>query len=163
MKEKVITQEEINKCINLLHQDYHGCPLYAFHNFWDYIKWSIKNKHIDIKQIRKVHSGKTAGMYNSGDNYIHLYIFNHEKVEKRYIKQCVVHTLLHELRHYYQYKTKPNKWRKLKQASYKFGDPRYSQSPEEKDADKFAARMLKKNKLGISKILNVYPDWDFTR
>ena len=163
MKEKVITQEEINRCMGYLHSDYHGCTLYLFHSYWDYIKWSIKHKEIDFKRIRNVYRGKTAGMYNSANNYIHLYIFNHERVDKRYIKQCVIHTLLHELRHYYQYKTKPDKWRKLKQASYKFGDPRYSQSPEEVDADKFAARMLKRYRYEISKVLNVYPDWSFTR
>ena len=163
MKEKVITQKEIDQCINLLHADYHGCPLYAFHNFWDYIVWSIRHNHVDLEQMRKAYSGRTAGMYNSAHNYIHLYIFNHEKVEKRYAKQCVIHTLLHELRHYYQYKTEPEKWRELKQASYQFGHPKYSHQPEEVDADKFAEMMLKKYRLEISKILNVYHDWDFTR
>ena len=163
MKERLITQEEIDRCISLLHTDYHGCPMYVFHNFWDYIRWSIKYKYIDVKQMKKAYDGKVGGTYTSGLNFILIYAFNYNKVDKRFAKQCIIHTVLHELRHYYQYKTKPKKWKKLRNVAYRFDHPKYIEIPEEKDANKFAARMLKKNKMEISRILNVFPDWDFTR
>ena len=163
MKERLITQVEIDKCIGLLDEDYHGCPMFIFHNFWDYVKWSIKYKYIDVKQMKKAYKGKVGGTYTSGLNFIHIYAFNYNSVDKRFVKQCIIHTVLHELRHYYQYKTEPEKWRKLQKVSHTIDNDEYREKPEEADANKFAANMLKKYRLEISKILNVYPDWDFTR
>lgn len=155
---KRISQEEIDQCIELLHPDYHNCPVYVFHSFWDYVKWSFKRFEFDFEQLKKAWTGKTSGVYNSRYSFIQLYVFNHT-VEDRYIKQCVIHTLYHELRHYYQFTNKARIWRSAKGISYSLGHPRYNESPIERDANKFAARMVIKNRKKISKILNVYTDW----
>ena len=159
---KVISQKEIDQCINLLHSDYHGCPVYVFHSFRDYLKWSFKERLFDLPQLKKAWKGKTAGSYDVVENFIQIYIFNHESSD-RYIKQSVIHTLYHELRHYYQFTYKSKKWNSKNVVSYKWGDPKYSESDIEKDADKFAGRMLERNKEKISEILNVYTDWETVR
>ena len=162
MKKKRISKEEIDQCINLLHTDYIGCPIYIFHSFWDYVKWSFKHFNFDFDQLKKAKNGMSTGMYNSTENFIQIYVFNHLGGE-RYLKLNVIHTLYHELRHYYQFTYKAKIWNNNKLVKYDLGHPKYREAPIERDANKFAQRMMEKNRKEVSRILNVYPDWDFTR
>ena len=156
MKHKVITDKEIKDCIKLLHKDYHDAKMHVFDTFFDFLKWVVRNKFTDFSYIKKVYKGRTVGCYNSGRNQIHIYIFN-DKSEERYRRINIIHTVMHEIRHYYQYNYKGYKWND--NVRYELGDYRYKSAAEERDANKFAARMMMKNKDKISNILNVYPCW----
>ena len=47
--------------------------------------------------------------------------------------------------------------------TYSLGDPKYSDSYIEKDANNFAGRMMEKNRMSISEVLNVFPEWEVLR
>lgn len=158
LKSKVITREEINECIKILHKDYHDAEILVFDRFLDYLKWSLSHEYFNFNNIKEVYKKLTLGNYNSKTNKIHIYIFNN-KSEDRYIKASVINTLFHELRHYYQFNFKGSKWGNGNNLTYALDDYRYRSSPIERDADKFAARMMIKHKDSISDALNVYPDW----
>ncbi len=150
--------KELYECLDLLHQDYRDtCDIYIFYSKFELLRWSIVNRFTDFAQIIKVLKGKSLGCYFSESKMIHLYVFNH-KFDQRYLKQCVLHTLLHELRHCYQH-TKNTKYWNMKH-TYKVTDEGYSTAPIEKDANKFANRMMIKHRDKFSDYLNVYPDWD---
>lgn len=154
--------KELYECLDLLHEDYRGkCDIHIFYSKFDYIKWIIKNKFIGMKPAGKVLRGHSLGCYTSHDSMdtkiLHIYVFNH-KFDQRYLKQCILHTLLHELRHCYQH-TKNTKFWNMKH-TYKVTDEGYSTAPIEKDANKFANRMMIKHRDKFSDYLNVYPDWD---
>ncbi|PLR72232.1 DUF3920 family protein [Bacillus sp. UMB0728] len=150
--------KEIYECLDLLHEDYKGkCDIHIFYSKFDYIMWTAKNLFFDLRQIKKIFKDKILGCYFSGNKMIHIYAFNH-KFEDRYLKQCVLHTLLHELRHYYQNENNTKYWNM--KHTYKVTDEDYSTAPIEKDANKFANRMMIKHRDKFSDYLNVYPDWD---
>lgn len=159
LKKERITNDEINKCVKLLHRDYQDATIIVFHKFIDYLKWSMSYKNFDFIQIKKVFKKLTIGNYNSRTNIIHIYIFNNSS-EDRFIKASVIHTLFHELRHYYQFNFKDHVWGKGSNLTYELNDYRYRSSPIERDANTFAARMMVKHKESISKALNIYPDWE---
>lgn len=159
MKKQTVTKEEIYECMKLLHEDYHDANIIIFNNFWECLKWHVLN-NFDIEQIKKVYKGRTVGCYNVDLKYIHIYMFN-DKTEERYRKINIIHTLMHELRHYYQYNFQESKWRKgNNKVTYMLGDYRYKSAPVERDANKFAARMMIKHKEKLSNILNIYPSWE---
>ncbi|MGN1399984.1 MAG: hypothetical protein ACI4XL_00610 [Bacillus sp. (in: firmicutes)] len=158
MKTEKITKEEIGRCISLLHPDYQAGEVHIFHTFLDFAKWTLKNRFTDLQHIKKVFKGKTAGQYRGGDNQIHIYLFNH-RTQSRYYKINVIHTIYHELRHYYQYNHQAHKWQGRKVFSYEVGDYRYKSSAIERDANRFAARMMIKHKDKLSYHLNIYPNW----
>ena len=161
----MISREEVDDCIGLLHPNYiDQCPIYIFNSFREHLVWSVRKMDIDIIQLIKAFRGKTTGMYNSKKKYIHMYAFNFKSIDKRYIKLCIIHTLYHELRHCFQFNHKINKWKgRLANNQFSIDDPNYRQAPIEKDANKFAARMMRKHSEEISRILNVYPDWEVLR
>lgn len=158
MKKQIITQDEVNECIKLLHKDYREAKILVFNAFFEYLKWSLSYKTFDPRQIKKVYKGITVGSYNVDLKHVHVYVFNH-KSEEKYLKTNIIHTLFHELRHYYQYNFKEYKWKRGRNVTYELGDYRYMSAPIERDANKFAARMMTRYKEKISSILNVYPDW----
>jgi hypothetical protein len=160
LKNKAITDDEIKNCVKLLHKDYHDAKIIVFHKFKDYLKWSMTFKNFDYKYIKEVYKGRTVGCYNSDLKHILIYVFN-DKSNERYKKINIIHTLMHELRHYYQYNFKESKWRKESNAvRYELGDYRYKSAPIEHDANRFAARMMIKHREKISNILNIYPSWE---
>ncbi|MGD6876904.1 DUF3920 family protein [Bacillus infantis] len=153
--------KELYECLDLLHEDYKGkCDIHIFYSKLELLKWSIVNRFTDFARFKIVLKGISLGCYFSESKMIHIYLFNH-KFNQRYLKQCVLHTLLHELRHCYQH-TKNTKYWGMKH-TYKVTDDEYSEVPIEKDANKFAKRMLIKHEDEFSRILNVYPDWEVSR
>ena len=153
-----ISQEEMDACIQILHDDYHKCEVLVFNSFREFGIWALKHKFKDIAHIKKVYKGLSAGQYRGKENHVHIYAFNH-RTNPRYFKVNVIHTLFHELRHYYQYNQQRNKWTGDKVFSYEVGDYRYRSSLIERDANRFAARMMVKHKKDLSYQLNIYPDW----
>jgi len=99
----------------------------------------------------------STGFYHPSLNEVWIPIFSYRNKNPRYVKLEVILTLYHELRHHYQWNKKPKLAQKRGVLNVK--DKGYSADPTERDANRFASRMINKYKDEISNILNVYPEW----
>lgn len=154
-----ISKNEIDACIKLLHKDYHeGYDLHIHYRKRDLIKWYLLNRCSigGLKHATKIiFKEKSFGVFNRYFNAIHIYIFNYSNPYSS-SKPEIISTLFHELRHYYQWNYKKNKYEK---SFLNLEGITYESQLIERDANNFAARMMNKHCKEISEIINVYPDW----
>jgi Zn-dependent peptidase ImmA (M78 family) len=158
---KKITEDEIRQCMALLHEDYKDpkCKINFMFTLWDFIKWNIKNSKFCFKDTIEARRGDAGAVYHMDLEEINVYLFNYKQNE-RFYKITMIFRTFHELRHHYQNKYKNHLL--TKEVRYVLSDYRYDSSPSERDANRFASRMMMKNRKEISDILNVFPDWDIT-
>lgn len=160
-KSKLITTEEIEKCINLLQKIYkelnYKINIYQ-HKYQLIFEFLLGNVDLDVFK------GKIAGQHCSNTKEINLYIFNmycdypKENINK-FLKLQFIHSLFHEIRHGLQCKLKLRHY-EYETANYiKYGDD-YKKQWIEIDAQKFAKRTMKKYHKEISNILDCHFEWD---
>lgn len=137
-----ISKEEIQLCLSLLHGGYHNlCPVHIgtkIRSFFVRLRWGFE-------------AGYLQGYYHSIKKHIYLFpdvtfsLCEWEDDPSGLLakKKQVIFTLFHEVRHAYQHQTA--KW--MKQW--------HNDELLEKDANRFAYRMMWKHKKEIEKILNV--------
>ncbi len=127
------------------------------HSVWDVIKFYCTSKTVrgELLDLIDCIRFKVSGVYNEKTNDIHIFTFNFDdpySIDKPHI----IHTLYHEIRHYYQHQLKSKKY----MDSINDNEPfEYLGKQIERDANSFSARMSNKHKEKISKILNIYTDW----
>jgi hypothetical protein len=148
---RYISKQEIENCIALLHPTYEklDIEIKCYDKFSTCFKFFID----DSKQA----------YYDRLTNDIVILPFNIHNISilkqknKDYIKLCTIFLLFHELRHGYQYKYKKHKFPKK---YTRIGSEGYISQWIERDAYRFAVRMMQKNKEEISKILSINNDWN---
>jgi hypothetical protein len=166
---KIISTEEIEKCIDLLHEDYKTLnpTIRVFKNKIAMIPELLKIKSECFDDYKYIMSGNTHAQYNSNSNLIDIFIFNHlkrykNKEERRkYLKLYIIFNLYHELRHSYQDKYKNFKFEKERKHYISYGNG-YKSQWIERDANRFAVRMMEKHRENINEILGVTWDWNIT-
>ncbi|MEC1406860.1 hypothetical protein [Bacillus halotolerans] len=106
-KSFVISAKEIEKCIQLLHKDYHnlGIRIVVFQNkiqaLFNFL--NPLGAPFCLKTIKRIFRKQLVGL--NGFGIIHIYPFNYPKdltCYKQTIKLFILETLYHELRHAYQ-------------------------------------------------------------
>lgn len=135
-----ITQKEILECVNLLNNKYknttNNIKFYRnkLHAMFSY----YKNHEFNKNDFKSIINGATCAAYLTGSKMIHVYSFNIKKhTEKKYLKQHIIYSILHEIRHNYQSIYAPKKFNR--EANYYISSGEgYSQQWIERDANKFA-------------------------
>lgn len=160
-KEKNIKKDEVLSIIDLLHEDYGkiDVDIYIIGSAFSLIPLYIKGI-LDLGIIEfisfffMVYFKRSYGCENNGI----IFIFSRSIEEERDIfkKLVIISIMLHELRHAYQYEY--NNIGKLKDYDYDnyipYGNG-YESQYIERDANKFATRMLNKYAKEIYKILDL--------
>ncbi|OBA05440.1 hypothetical protein A9D36_09540 [Bacillus subtilis] len=158
-KSSVISAKEIEKCIQLLHKDYHnlGIKIFVFQNKIQTVLNFLNplGAPFCLKTIRRK---QLVGL--NGFGIIHIYPFNYPKdltCYKQTIKLFILETLYHELRHAYQDEFMT--W--IKDSNYvDGGQPGYFAQKSERDARHFATRMMNKFHDDINDILGIKFNWE---
>lgn len=157
IKSKLITKSEIEGVISLLHDDYRDLgtkititsnPLWGLANLFNIGLDSFKQR---IKSLRQ--SFSSGGMYRTFKNDIVIFDRWTKKMTRDQQKLVITFLFLHEIRHAWQHKYK---FKKYYSSDYKnVNEKGYASQPIEIDANKFAVRMLNKNKERINEILGI--------
>ncbi|WP_434156453.1 hypothetical protein [Bacillus subtilis] len=161
-KSSLISAKEIEKCIQLLHKDYHnlGIRISVFQNKIQALLNFLNplGAPFCIKTIRRILRKQLVGL--NGFGIIHIYPFNYPKdlpCYRQIIKLFILETLYHELRHAYQDEFMT--W--FKDSKYiDGGQPGYLTQKSERDARHFATRMMNKFHDDINDILGIKFKWE---
>lgn len=149
---KKVTSKDIKHIIDLLPNRYKNLDvkIEVFGNrfyLWMY----------NFLKTRTTHNASVAD-FNEYHKSIRIYA--HKEVEDKYLKLRVCYSLLHELRHKMQTIKFPTKY-SIDNQNYIPAGEGYSTQWIEKDANKFARRVMKLHKNKISKIYNLDEEWEF--
>lgn len=157
----MITKNEINECIKLLHSDYHNCKIKILKSPAMFTICSII-KGRNWKYIKLHLTGRVTAWYDVNKETVYLPLFSLRSIlgdDKDVIKVYTVYCLFHELRHHYQWKRKP-RLVKRRRSGLSVEDSSYITDPTERDADRFSERMCMKYKDDINKILDIDFEWN---
>lgn len=137
--EKLFSNKQLQAIINLLPKDYQELEfsLVLLHNKFEI----IKNINLEnIFNFKKIYQKLILGTSCYKHKKIYIYCNNFDLVKSEYVnisKLRIIHCILHEIRHFYQYKYMKNildkHWVK------------YDERKQEKDADEFASEFMNKN------------------
>ncbi|WP_046217005.1 DUF3920 family protein [Priestia filamentosa] len=144
--------------MNLLHEDYHIDPkkIKVFNNRYLFVIYGLL-KEFDIGYIKDAFYSRTKGTYRTGDD--NILIFTYDLNGKRHALNTIA-TFYHELRHYYQHNYKTNKFN-LNSATLHMSENGYNTQPHERDANRFASRMMNKHRKKLSELTDTF-NWNTT-
>jgi hypothetical protein len=160
---KLITYEESDKLIKLLHKDYQeDVNITLMHSNLNVLFTMLRPKHlknIDLMCILNYIRYNTLGL--QAENSIYLFLHNFKNLDERAsiqeLRLLAAKTLFHEIRHIYQQRYKAHKI--VDDYIFELGNGYLSQW-DERDANHFAFRMMNKHKEDINTILNIDFEWD---
>lgn len=171
-REKIITNKQINKIINFLGKEYRPNKIIVFESKLQYLRYNIfyfyklrELNRISISVLRE----KISGDYIKFGEVIKIYTFSDRVKNNKILTQLnIIHTLIHELRHKYQYnrineipKIKFNKefLGEISELNNEVSRIENEFPDEEDDAEKFAFRIIKYNSQKIKEIMNWKEEW----
>lgn len=161
-KSKLITNEEIEDVIKLLHADYqklnisidiHGSRFHTLQN------WMSPTNSKNMRRVLTEGIKKKAGGFQRGREVVIFSYIYKQKIKIKGFKLLVIQALIHEIRHVYQMEYMKKKYDKAHENYISSGEG-YSTQWIERDANSFSQRMMNKNKEQINEILNIDFDWN---
>lgn len=161
---KLISKEEIEQVLILLHRDYSDLGMRInvhknkLHTFLKLI--NPFNRMIIYPIFKMAYKGTSGGTHLDGK--IEMFSYN-RKVdihahEKECLKLFIVFDILHEVRHAYQRIHKKREYEQSHEDYIHEGNG-YGSQWIERDANQFAQRMMNNNKERISEILGIDFEW----
>lgn len=159
-KSRHLSKNQVNEIISLLHPDYQKLKVKIkfIHHKWN-LKLCMFNP-IPSVTIYANENSDCIAEYNSNVGCILIRDYKQQYKEKHLRQLHTIDSLFHELRHAWQYEHKYYKFMKDDENYIGGGNPGYRTQWIEKDAYRFACRMLNKHRDEINKILGI--DWKWT-
>ncbi|MGG0667769.1 hypothetical protein ABE073_04485 [Lederbergia citrisecunda] len=167
-KSKFISDEEINEIIAMLHPHYKEMQMriYLHKNKFQSILGMLNpfNDSGRRAMLASTIKGVIAGNHRQGEIILFPFNYQFKNVPNEYKLQCykllIISNLLHEIRHAYQWTYKKKKYNKLSDSYVPAGREGYHSQWIERDANKFAQRIMNSNKQNISYALGISFDWE---
>ncbi|MGG3890259.1 DUF3920 family protein [Metabacillus fastidiosus] len=159
---KIITKNEIQSILNLLHSDYDnlGAEITIYKNKYQPLLRVLNpcKSGLHYETFKMVFKRIIGGNHFRG--IISLFPFNHYFKSDEEYKLFLTYDILHEIRHAYQRIHKEKKYHVHNQNYIDATKSGYANQWLERDANQFATRMMNKYKNKINEILNVKLEWN---
>lgn len=161
---KLISSVEIEQVLTMLHHDYSdlGMTINVHKNkLHTFLKWiNPFNSTIIYPVFKMAYKGTSGGTHLEGK--IEMFSYNRivdvEEHEKECVKLLIIFDILHEIRHAYQRVHKKTEYEKSHEDYIPEGNG-YASQWIERDANKFAQRMMNNNKEKINEVLGIDFGW----